>query len=543
MKIGRKYGKLAGLAIISVIFLTGCGSSGSFESADLGSGNGGGISFTNEYSSPSELGAGDIMYVNFDDSNQSAIDFSGVAENSRFVLVVGSAAQGGNSSSFQLSSDVTSAGKSIDESVDLTEDADVTADEILSTWLRAAEYDLALNEQAQAVKAIGIKASSNALSVGDVESFRVLSSLNSTAAYTNVDGEVRCIGDAVVFYVDPAVSSSDLSDADVESLCHEFDGVAKREMELLGSTSDINGDGRISILMTPQINRLGSLGGGIITGYFWAGDLYPRSSANPVSNEREIIYTMVPDPNGVHGAAVTKEFTLGNLLPAVFPHELQHAISYNQHVIVNNGSPEQNWLNEGASHLAEDLMGFGQENASRYALYLSNTAYAGLVTTRQPNLYERGAAYLFLRYLYEQAPSGDTFVRNLVSSSMTGVENLENAFGGSTGFSKFHELLARWTVALALTNEGVTQDARYIYRDRVMNSATGHWEGVCLKCDADDGRGTILDGVSKTTYFGYEATSVAASAAQFYDVSSVPAQIVVDGGSSGQSFGVLMRVE
>jgi len=541
MKIRRKNKGLAGLVIISTILFTGCGSEGLLETYQMESG---GISFTNEYSSPSELGVGDIMYINFDDSGGALINFNSVSSNAKFTLVVGSASTGGKATSYQLSGDISTIVEK-DVSAELPEDPDYTAEEVLSAWLRAAEYDLSVTEPAHSGNMTGTKAMMNfkAVSVGDVESFRVLSSLNSTTVYTLVDGRVRCVGDAITLYVDLQVNAADLNDDDIQSLCQIFNDVAEKEQSLFGEISDIDGDGRIAILLTPQINRLGSMGGGIITGYFWAGDLYPQSGSNPVSNEREIIYMMVPDPDGTYGTTIAKDFTLNNLLPAVFPHELQHAINYNQHVLVKGAPPEQNWLNEGISHLAEDLMGYGQENPSRYALYLANTEAAGLVTLRQPNLFERGAAYLFLRYLYEQSPSGDTFVKNLETSSAVGIDNLEQAFGGSNGFSQFHEMMARWTAALAMTNEGITQDSHYIYRDRVKDSETGHWKGVCLKCSADDGRGTILDGVDKIPHSGSQSTVIAASAAQFYNISSVPSQISIEGSSGGASFGVLIRQE
>ena len=526
------------LIAATVLLVVGCGSEKNFGPYQMESG---GVNFTNEYSSPSELGVGDVMYVNFADSSEAILDFAKVSSSEKFILAVGAANVSGGAASVQLSSDI-SAVVEADESAKLPPDDNYTPDEVLSAWLRAAEFDLAATESIPDEKTIGMKAMSvtKAASVGDTESFRILSSLSSTTTYTMVDGKVRCIGDAVIFYVDPRVTSDQLSNDNIDLLCKEFNEVAKDEQALFGETSDINGDGRLAILMTPQINRLGSLGGGIITGYFWAGDLYARSSSNPVSNEREIIYTMVPDPTGTYGVSVSKEFALGNLLPAVLPHELQHAINYNQHVLSKGAPPEQNWLNEGLSHLAEDLMGYGQENPSRYALYLSNTAVAGLVTTAQPNLYERGAAYLFLRYLYEQSSSGDTFLRRLVQTSSVGVDNLEQAFAGSAGFSTFTEFMARWTAALAMTNEGLTLDSRYTYRDRVKNSATGHWEGVCLKCDADDGRGTILSGVEKLSYSGASAATIAGSAAQFYSISSVPARIALNG-SGSSNFGVLIR--
>lgn len=544
MKKIRKYGGLAAV-IFATALIGACGGNSSFGQYDNSS-RSGGVELTNEYSSPSELGVGDIMYVNFDDSGTATVDFSGVASSAKFVLVLGSASEGGASTTIGISSDLSAVVEK-DVSAEIPADAEDSPDEILSAWLRAAEYDLAATEPPPEESAGPVKAMSavKAVGIGDQESFRVLSNLSSTTIYTIIDATVRCVASSVVFYVDndSRITSDILSSDDIQTLCNEFDGVVSREQQLLGNVSDVNGDGKVAILMTPQINKLGSMGGGIITGFFWAGDLYAQSGSNPVSNFREMIYTMIPDPNGIFGTVVTKAFALDNLLPAVLPHELQHAISYNQHVFVKGTPPEQNWLNEGMSHLTEDLMGYGEENPSRYALYLSNPSNAGVVTLGQPNLYERGASYLFLRYLYEQASSGDDFVRNIETSGLTGVDNVEASFDGPAGFSKFHEFLARWTAALAMTDQGISMDSRYIYHARVKNSDTGHWEGVCLSCDAEDGRGTVLSGVAKSTYYGSSSSTIAASGAKFYDIQSVPTHISLNGSASAGDFGVLIRAD
>lgn len=537
----RYYNKLVVITLFAIL-LAACGSGNSIT--DNGYELQSGVDFTNEYDSPEELGVGDIMYVNFGSSTRTTLDFSQVDSDAKFILVVGSANEGGTGTNLQLTGDISAIVEKDLSLMYVEENLDYTADEILSAWLRSAEYELAANEPVPdsyyiQTKAMDIKA----VAVGDVEEFRVLSSLSSTTIYTTISASARCVGSNVIVYVDTQTSSNDLDDGDISYLCGIYDGIARDEQNLLGDISDVNGDGKVAVLMSPQINRLGSLGGGIITGYFWAGDLYERTSSNPTSNYQEIVYTMIPDPSGTYGVAISKSFAMDNLLTAIFPHELQHAISYNQHVFENGGPPEQNWLNEGMSHLMEDLYGYGQENPSRYAMYLSSTSSAGLVVSGQPGLLERGAAYLFLRYLYEQSSSGDVFLRDLEDTARTGVDNIEAAFNGPSGFSEFHELMARWTVALALTDSGISQDSRYTYRNRVMNSVTGHWEGAILRGDADDGRGTVLDGVTMTSYSSGQSSQIVASAAQFYDIQSVPDTMLIQGSSGGGNFGVLIRQE
>ena len=80
---------------------------------------------------------------------------------------------------------------------------------------------------------------------------------------------------------------------------------------------------------------------------------------------------------------------------------------------MSGGLPEENWLNEGMSHFMEDWAGYGVENPSRYAMYLASPSTYGVVTQSSPNLMERGASYLFLRFLYEQASDGTAFIRSL----------------------------------------------------------------------------------------------------------------------------------
>lgn len=535
----RDYNKLAVTALL-MILLTSCGSAGTI--ADNGYDLESGVELTSEYSSPEELSVGDIMYVNFGTSEQTTLDFSKVESDAKFILVVGSVNEGGTGTYLQLSGDISAAIEKEISQMYVDEDLDYTAEEILSAWLRSAEYELAATESIPdnyygGMKAMGIKS----VSVGQVEQFRVLSSLSSTNLYTNIDASVRCVGNDVIVYVDVETSPNNLDDGDITYLCDIYDNIAREEQDLLGDSSDVNGDGMVSVLMTPQINRLGSMGGGIITGYFWAGDLYERSSSNVVSNHREIIYTMVPDPAGIYGTVISKDFAMENLLTAIFPHEFQHAISYNKHVFENGAPPEQNWLNEGLSHFSEDLFGYGMENPSRYALFLESTATTGLVVGGQPDLMERGAAYLFVRYLYEQTSSPEDFLRDIEDTSRIGVDNIEAAFNGPSGFSKFHELMARWTVALAMTGKGISQDSRYTYNNRVMNNETGHWEGACLYGDADDGRGTVLQGVNMTSYKSGQSAQVVASAAKFYDIQSVPGAIHVEGSTGGGNFGVLIR--
>ncbi|HPW45911.1 MAG TPA: hypothetical protein PKU96_06040 [bacterium] len=550
--MGKGLGWKVALVVAGLAVLTGCGAE-TYYSSDLSSGIGGGTGISEVRTTPSEMKVGDIMAVNIESGDLFSLDFEGVDEEAQFILSIGSYDYGGYGSSVQLTShsevlpELGGLAKGMMVEYEPEPDIDEVygVDEIFSSWLRASESTLDGFEEkiADPNETIGAKSLSfKTASLGDRERFRVLSSLTSTRSYVEVEAEARCVGSNVIFFVDKDVSADDLSDDDIEELCGNFDRIAGEQQGLLGASSDVDGDGKLHVLMTAQVNRLGALGGGIITGYFFAGDLYLRSDSNQGSNEREIIYTMVPDPSGKYGVSISKSFAMSNLLPAVLPHEFQHAISYNQHVLVAGGTAEENWLNEGISHFMEDYFGYGVENPSRYAMFLSSPSSYGVVTQGSPNLMERGAAYLFVRYLYEQSADGEAFLGRLLKTGSRGVANLEAAFNGPADMDTFSEMMARWTIALGMTNRGISRDSRYIYRDRVRNSQTGNLEGVCLMCDAQDNRGTMLEGVNLNPYFGYHTVTMDASAMKFYDLSDFPPELQIRGNSSG-NFAVMIRTQ
>jgi hypothetical protein len=235
-----------------------------------------------------------------------------------------------------------------------------------------------------------------------------------------------------------------------------------------GSPSDLDGDGHVVVLLTPVANRM-SLASecvqrGYVTGFFYGVDLLER---DPHSNRGEVFYGFVPDSTGryscPHSAADVER-----TLQGTFPHELQHLISFNQHVLVRGGMPEVPWLNEGLSHAAEELISrmydarypaplgrgtreqlFPDSSAPYIAPQLLNAyiyLHAALdhsVTSYRGagGIEERGATWLFLRWLADQ--KGDDVLGRLARSNLTGVANVERAAG-----EPFGTLFGDFSVAL-----------------------------------------------------------------------------------------------
>jgi hypothetical protein len=215
----------------------------------------------------------------------------------------------------------------------------------------------------------------------------------------------------------------------------------------------------VVVLLTPRVNALApncNATGSVILGYFFGLDLLPTQAH---SNKGEVFYGLVPDPNN-STCDISKAFA-NAFLPPTFIHEFQHMISFNQHVLLRGGDGEALWLNEGLSHFAEELGGWsygvGTPEFSQYTIgdvhnayqYLDSPESHFLLTTAGAgSLAERGAAWLFVRYLadrYAAAPTiagWSAFTRGLLATSLTGAQNVADRTG-----EPFTRLVTRWALA------------------------------------------------------------------------------------------------
>jgi hypothetical protein len=191
--------------------------------------------------------------------------------------------------------------------------------------------------------------------IGSTRSFRVLSRLGRPTAFTSVTARLRYAGANILIYED-RTAPEPLSDDALRRLGDHFDQTLYPiDVATFGAESDIDGNGRVIVLMTPIVNALTPstrcASEGFVPGFFYSLDLGTRDRN---SNRAEIFYAFVPDPRAERSCTHSVAEVM-RLLPSVFLHEFQHAISFNQHVLVRRGSEEDVWLNEGLSHYAEEL--------------------------------------------------------------------------------------------------------------------------------------------------------------------------------------------
>lgn len=284
----------------------------------------------------------------------------------------------------------------------------------------------------------------------------------------NVGARVAAITSTAIVLADTANPSGGFTDAEYNSFGVTFDTLINPlDVQNFGQPSDIDKNGKIIVLFTKEVNKLTPKTGsqGVIGGFFFERDLFPVTSTPdlqgcPTSNYGEIYYALVPDTGGVFSVKHTKTDVL-NLTYGTMAHEYQHLINAGRRIYVNNADAfEDVWLNEGLSHIAEELLyyrvsgnaprqnigiqtiaatqatvdafnNYQADNFGRYSFFLGKpnltSVYGG-----NDSLETRGATWDLLRYLadHRSGVSGDadTWLK-LVNSTTHGQANLANVFG------------------------------------------------------------------------------------------------------------------
>ena len=307
--------------------------------------------------------------------------------------------------------------------------------------------------------------------VGDRRTFRVCDKVTCRQEedFATVSAAVKYVGDHALIYQDEDAPAGGLNEADFQELGGIFDqelyGVAT---SAFGSESDVDQNGRVMILFTPIVNALtetAQCSQSYVTGFFFPLDVDPTAGNDNRSNQAELFYAMVPDPQGTVTCDHSVE-RVTRIVPVTFIHEFQHMISFHQHVILRAGSSENTWLNEAMSHVAEELAALHFESLGqsvRFSAFSLGDLYNGYKYLRDPASYyllydegtgtleERGASWLFLRWLADQF--GPEVLRRLSETNLTSTENVMAATG-----EPMSKLLADWFLANYVSDNPDIQD-------------------------------------------------------------------------------------
>jgi hypothetical protein len=300
--------------------------------------------------------------------------------------------------------------------------------------------------------------------VGQILQLNVDEGCDSTPRYRF--GRVAAVTNSAIVVADTGNPAGGFTDADYQSVGVTFDTLVNPlDTTAYGAPTDIDGNGRIILFYTRAVNELTPANSqGIVEGFFNPRDLFPvtapDSNACSESNFAEMFYLIVPDPNGTINNNVRTKAEVQQLTIGVTAHEYQHLINAARRIYVNTSavSFEEVWLNEGLSHIAEELLyyrvtglaprqnldgtaiatttarinGFNAYaigNFGRYELFLDNPVINSPYADND-SLATRGATWNFLRYAADhQGASDGTIWQQLVNSTTTGLQNLTNVFG------------------------------------------------------------------------------------------------------------------
>ncbi len=329
-------------------------------------------------------------------------------------------------------------------------------------------------------------------SMNDLRKFQVCAKTDCSR-FDSVWAQVRAVNGKVAIFVDTLAPPGGLDSASLDAIATTFDQrLYAIDTAAFGRESDIDSNTVVLVLMTNTVNKLvtanecNASGGAFVAGFFFGADLDPAFRNDSRSNKGEVFYSIVADPGGTlscpHSTLEVERF-----VPVTFVHEFQHMISFNQHVLLRSGTGEVLWLNEGLSHYAEELGGrsyaaspggkindctigttdcrfYGGDLIDAYEYLDTTSKHFLLPTTGIASLAERGAAWLFVRYMVDRYSAGttradwDTLTRSLVGTAQTGAQNIAAVTG-----DPFPTVVSRWALANYLTDGlGVPPELQYV---------------------------------------------------------------------------------
>jgi hypothetical protein len=315
--------------------------------------------------------------------------------------------------------------------------------------------------------------------VGDIVTVNVQTDSACTAIVKR-GARVVAISAQSIVLSDTLNPSGGFSTADYQRFATRFDTlVYPVDVANFGAPADIDKNGKIVLLFTAAVNALTPRNSSsYVGGFFYNRDLFPVTDALPLegcpgSNYAELFYLLAPDPNGVINGNVRETAFVDSVTTSVLAHEFQHLINASRRLYVTQNVQdfEETWLNEGLSHIAEELLFYHEaglasrqnidtirlrssnairiafnvdqlSNASRYRTFLvapsENSPFRD-----DDSLETRGATWNLLRYLADRKGGSETATwQALVNTTKVGLPNLSAVFGGDIA-SKVHD----WNVS------------------------------------------------------------------------------------------------
>lgn len=310
---------------------------------------------------------------------------------------------------------------------------------------------------------------------------------------------VKAIGTKSIVLADTLNPAGGFTDADYRRFATRFDTlVYPLDVENFGEPTDIDRNGRIAILFTRAVNELTPPNSrSYVGGFFDSRDLLAVAGSQrtgkpcPGSNEGEMFYMLVPDPTGAINGNVRRTGFVDTLTTAVLAHEFQHLINAGRRIYINTAAQDLEvvWLNEGLSHIAEELLYYRESgktprsnltdadirvnsratypfwkadassNFARFIEYLQDPA-SNSPAADNDSLATRGATWSYLRYAVDQKGTDEAAIWRAFDNATTlGLTTIQVALGTDP-----LPLFRSWALANYLDDSGFTTDPLYSHK-------------------------------------------------------------------------------
>ncbi len=335
---------------------------------------------------------------------------------------------------------------------------------------------------------------------------------------------IAAVSTNAIIAVDSLAPAGGFSDAEYASFAATFDTlVFKLDTAAFGAPADLDANGRVLIFFTQAVNQLtlptDTLG--FIGGFFFARDLFPVTTQSALlqacaaSNQGEMFYVPVLDINQQFNKWFVDKTALQTELIGTLAHEFQHLINASRRLYVTQtvAWDEEVWLNEGMSHLAEEILyfhiaGFAPKQALTLSTVTANQAVLNAINNyevqnllrlddylfapdinspyaQNDSLETRGATTQLLRYSLDlSAGTNNSYLHSLVNSATTGTVNYNTVF--ATTFPNIFTAVQQQVIANFLANSGIPTDPKYAfpswnYRDVIGNGLDNRINPLTIK--------------------------------------------------------------
>jgi len=170
---------------------------------------------------------------------------------------------------------------------------------------------------------------------------------------------VRRVGSGSIWLEDLLNPPPGLSSSDYATLGAQFDDVALPRLRThFGEPTDLDGNDRIVVVISQQVNRFGG-----VLGFVVSTDFAPTEIC-PASNVGEFYYSITPDPDGLIPAPSGQSqvrLTLEEFrseTPRLAAHETTHIIQFGRRIQSGASAFGTIWELEGQAVLGEEVVGF-----------------------------------------------------------------------------------------------------------------------------------------------------------------------------------------